>query len=34
MMRCTCLMSSFERGGDVSGLIGHCAVLPYCFGCG
>ncbi len=29
---CTCLMSSWERGGDVSGFIGRYAALPYCFG--
>ncbi len=27
-------MSYFERGGDVSGGRGHCALLPYCLGCG
>ncbi len=29
----TCLMSSFEKGGGMPGLMGRCAVLPQCFGC-
>jgi hypothetical protein len=32
MMRYTCLMSSFDSGGGVSGGRGRCASLPYCLG--
>ncbi len=34
MIRCTCLISSFDSGEDVSGGRRRWASLPYCLGSG